>query len=78
MVPHYKFMHNKSESEFLTPYRTLASCWNKEKFRCYETKIEESENFPLFDVSCAKMPTQGYSCQETILAVILCCNTFLP
>ena len=23
--------------------RTLASCWNKEKFRCYEAQIEESE-----------------------------------
>ena len=23
--------------------RTLASRWNKQKFRCYEAKIEESE-----------------------------------
>ena len=26
-----------------TMLRTLASRWNKQKFRCYEAKIEESE-----------------------------------
>ena len=29
--------------QFASMLRTLASRWNEEKFRCYETKIEESE-----------------------------------
>ena len=30
-------------NQTLSLLRTLASRWNKQKFRCYEAKIEESE-----------------------------------
>ena len=38
-----KFVVGRGVRQNTVMFRTFASRWNKEKFRCYEAKIEESE-----------------------------------